>query len=197
MYLLFGKFVQELSFCCGGTHITEWSACFFRYFLMTILEMEVSLPGHKVRQTPCHQSSFLWVFMKNIVRQETVQNAVGIEMHYKCSYTVYCWTCWTSLSRRLHGILMPAKQQNVNTWSCAKYGCELGKVSDHTNQWWSGFVFIISFYFKVCKYVHHHTFQINQPTRCNNLLSLLLDVYVQLNMFRACSRPSSGAQQLQ
>ena len=41
------------------------------------------------------------------------------------------------------------------------------------------------------------TFQINQPTRCNNFSSLLLDVYVQLNMFRASSRPSSGAQQLQ
>ena len=31
--------------------------------------------------------------------------------------------------------------------------------------------------------------QINQPTRCNNFSSLLLDVYVQLNMFRASSRP--------
>jgi hypothetical protein len=41
------------------------------------------------------------------------------------------------------------------------------------------------------------TFQINQPTRCKNFSSLLLDVYVQLNMFRASSRPSSGAQQLQ
>ena len=51
--------------------------------------------------------------------------------------------------------------------------------------------------FKVCKSVHHHTFQINQPTRCNNFSSLLLDVYVQLNMFRASSRLSSGAQQLQ
>jgi hypothetical protein len=39
--------------------------------------------------------------------------------------------------------------------------------------------------------------QINQPTRCNNLSRLLLDVYLQLNMFRASSRPSSGAQQLQ
>ena len=39
--------------------------------------------------------------------------------------------------------------------------------------------------------------QINQPTRCNNFSSLLLYVYVQLNMFRASSRPSSGAQQLQ
>jgi hypothetical protein len=45
--------------------------------------------------------------------------------------------------------------------------------------------------------VHHQTFQINQTTRCNNFSSLLLDVYIQLNMFRASSRPSSGAQQLQ
>jgi hypothetical protein len=53
--------------------------------------------------------------------------------------------------------------------------------------------------FKVCKSVHHHKFQINQPNSCNNLSSLLLDVYscVQLNMFRAYSCPSSGAQQLQ
>jgi hypothetical protein len=50
---------------------------------------------------------------------------------------------------------------------------------------------------KVCKSVHYHTIPINQPTRCNNFLSLLLDVYVQLNMFRASSHPSSGAQQLQ
>jgi hypothetical protein len=50
--------------------------------------------------------------------------------------------------------------------------------------------------FKVCKSVHHHTTQINQPTRCNNLSSLLLDAYVHLNMFRTSSRPSSGAQQL-
>jgi len=40
-------------------------------------------------------------------------------------------------------------------------------------------------------------FQINQQTRCNNFSSLLLDVHAQLNMFRASSRPSSGAQQLQ
>jgi hypothetical protein len=39
--------------------------------------------------------------------------------------------------------------------------------------------------------------QINQTTRCNNFSSLLLDVYVQLNMFQASSRPSSGAQLLQ
>jgi len=53
--------------------------------------------------------------------------------------------------------------------------------------------------FKVCKSVHHHIIQIIQSTRRNNFSSLLLDVYscVQLNLFRASSRPSSGAQQLQ
>jgi len=40
-------------------------------------------------------------------------------------------------------------------------------------------------------------FQINEPARYNKFSSLLLDIYVHLNMFRASSRPSSGAQQLQ
>ena len=62
-------------------------------------------------------------------------------------------------------------------------------------QLWYGMVQCLKF--KVCKSVHHHRFQINQSTRCNNFSSLLLDVYVQLNVFRASSRPSSGAQQLQ
>jgi hypothetical protein len=44
--------------------------------------------------------------------------------------------------------------------------------------------------------VHHHTVQINQPTGRNNFSSLLLDVYLLLNMFWASSHPSSGAQQL-
>jgi hypothetical protein len=43
----------------------------------------------------------------------------------------------------------------------------------------------------------NYSFQINQPTRCNNFSSLLLGVYVQLSMFQASSRPSSGTQQLQ
>jgi len=38
--------------------------------------------------------------------------------------------------------------------------------------------------------------QIDQPVRCNNFSSLLLDVYVRLDVFRASSRPSSGARQL-
>jgi hypothetical protein len=45
--------------------------------------------------------------------------------------------------------------------------------------------------------VHHHTFQINHPTRYKNFSSLLLDVYVQLSIFWVSSRPSSGGQQLQ
>jgi hypothetical protein len=39
--------------------------------------------------------------------------------------------------------------------------------------------------FDICKSMHHHTIQIIQPTRCNIFTSLLLDVYVWLNMFRA------------
>jgi len=45
---------------------------------------------------------------------------------------------------------------------------------------------------QICNFI-----QINQPTICNDFSSLLLDVYVQHNMFRASSRPSSGAQQQQ
>ena len=47
--------------------------------------------------------------------------------------------------------------------------------------------------FDVRKSVHHHTIQINQPTRCNTSTSLLLDVYVWFNIFRAPPHPSSGA----
>jgi len=45
----------------------------------------------------------------------------------------------------------------------------------------------------VRKSVPHHTIQIIQPTRCNSFTSLLFDVYVWLDMFRASPRPSSGA----
>jgi hypothetical protein len=47
--------------------------------------------------------------------------------------------------------------------------------------------------FDVRKSVHHHTIQINQPTRCDSFTSLLLDVCVWLSMFWAPFRPSSGA----
>jgi hypothetical protein len=36
-------------------------------------------------------------------------------------------------------------------------------------------------------------FQLNQPKRCSDFSTLLLDVKIQLNMFRASSCPSSGA----
>jgi len=47
--------------------------------------------------------------------------------------------------------------------------------------------------FDVSKSVHHHKIQIIQPTRCNSFTSLLFDVYVWYDMFRASPRPSSGA----
>jgi hypothetical protein len=51
--------------------------------------------------------------------------------------------------------------------------------------------------FKVCKSMHHHTIQINQPTRCNNFSSLLPDVYVQLNVFRGIITPIIRSSTLQ
>jgi len=62
-------------------------------------------------------------------------------------------------------------------------------ISNHIAQWWA----INWDQFDVHKSMHHHAIQINQPTRCNNFTSLLLDVYVWLSMFRAPLRPSSGA----
>jgi hypothetical protein len=63
---------------------------------------------------------FLWGFVKNVVCKEMVQNIQGAEMHYACTYTECCWLCWTALGRRLNGVLMPAKQQNMNTWELYK-----------------------------------------------------------------------------
>jgi len=56
---------------------------------------------------------------------------------------------------------------------------------------------LMEFWSNFKNYVGFQIIQINQPTRRNKFSTLLLDVYVQLNMFRASSRPSSGAQQLQ
>jgi len=53
--------------------------------------------------------------------------------------------------------------------------------------------YLFFFKFDVRRSVHHHTVQINQPTRCNSFTSLLLDVYMWLNMFRAPPRTSSRA----
>jgi len=61
------------------------------------------------------------------------------------------------------------------------------------------FLYILIFIsFKIFRYeISVKPIQINQSTGCNNFSSLLLDVYEQLIMFRASSRPSLGAQQLQ
>jgi fucose 4-O-acetylase-like acetyltransferase len=44
-----------------------------------------------------------------------------------------------------------------------------------------------------CENFKFHSIQIIQQTRCNSFTSLLLDIYVWLNMFQASPRPSSGA----
>jgi len=59
------------------------------------------------------------------------------------------------------------------------------------------YLYFFFFSFTKVRYSFSNSIQINQPTRCNNFSSLLLDVYVQFNMFRASSRPWSGAQKLQ
>jgi hypothetical protein len=51
--------------------------------------------------------------------------------------------------------------------------------------------------FKVCKSVHHRTIQINHQPDATIFLVYYPDVCSKLNMFRAFSRPSSGAQWLQ
>jgi hypothetical protein len=51
----------------------------------------------------------------------------------------------------------------------------------------------VLFTFDIHTSMHHHTIKINQPTRCNNFTSLLLDIYVWLNMFQVPLCPSSGA----
>jgi len=78
----------------------------------------------------------------------------------------------------------------------------IGLAPNNVSKWQMGLnlafkVLIDKTVFKVCQAVHHHTFQMNQPTGCKTFSSLLLEVYVQFNMFWASSRPSTGAQQLQ
>jgi hypothetical protein len=45
--------------------------------------------------------------------------------------------------------------------------------------------------------VHHHTIEINHQLDATISPVYYLNVYLQINVFRASSRPSSGAQQLQ
>jgi len=48
--------------------------------------------------------------------------------------------------------------------------------------------------FKVCTSVQHRTVQINHQPDATIFQFYYPDVYLQLNMFRAFPRPSSGAQ---
>ena len=54
----------------------------------------------------------------------------------------------------------------------------------------------VTYKFKVCKSALHHTIQINHQLDATISRVYYPEVYLQLNMFRASSRSSSGAQQL-
>jgi hypothetical protein len=103
--------------------------------------------------------------------------------------------CYT-LDMRVLTLNQPGCHLNFSTWIMKNVLFELKRIT-----FWNKLHFeeneTFWITFKVCKSVHHRTFQINQPNWCNSFSSLLLDVYVQLNMFWKSSRPSSGAQQLQ
>jgi hypothetical protein len=52
---------------------------------------------------------------------------------------------------------------------------------------------IVSYFCRTLYMGTWYIIQINWPNRCSSFTSLLLDVYVSLNMFRAPPHPSSGA----
>jgi hypothetical protein len=58
----------------------------------------------------------------------------------------------------------------------------------------TGFAKILNVKFKVCKSVHHRTIQINHQPDATIFSVYYPDICLQLNMFRAFSRLSSGAQ---
>jgi hypothetical protein len=129
---------------------------------------------------------------------------------------IYCRAMY-QLGNTLYNIVYqkwPLALQKKNAWSwkeCKPYSILVCKAGEKKTAVWhltlsiiflrgheencgkKSFVVSRLWNLKFCKSVHHHTIQIYQPTRCNNFSSLLLDVYAQLNMFRASSRPSSGA----
>jgi hypothetical protein len=102
---------------------------------------------------------------------------------------------WLSSSLRRVVVLLPGLGL-LDLWRGWQFSPLQQELLSHLHSITFQQIWIILLMFKVCKSVHHCTIQINQPTGCNNFSSLLFDVYVQLNMFWASSRPSSGAQQL-
>jgi len=84
------------------------------------------------------------------------------------SLRVGCWSCSQAVSWHILIAVCTVK----NSWWWTE---ELSETCRVSFQKW---IWEMSAYswFKVGKSVHHHTFQINQPTRCNSFSSLLLDV---------------------
>ena len=120
------------------------------------------------------------------------------------------WAAWKKLTGASGGskacIRLLYKRRRRRIGLLALFHCLL------QNPWWFEFEFMTLTY-QTQHYGHQitwhnitdtnlpdttlRTLQINQPTRCNSFSNLLLEIYAQLNMFRASSRPSSWAQQLQ
>jgi len=96
----------------------------------------------------------------------------------------YPWIQHQQFESRLANVRLLASLCARKTLGLAD--CEWGQIIEEPN-----YTEISTF--DVRKSVHHHTIQINQTTRRKNFISLSLDVYVWLNMFRAPLRPSSGA----
>jgi hypothetical protein len=104
---------------------------------------------------------------RNLVKLESLTYS-HFEILFNCGYTFSSYKAFSNfLFRLLHSLLLMKKHNLLNAYD------------------------VLGFEFR--KSVHHHTIQIIQPTSCNIFTSLLFDVYVWLNMFRASSRPSSGA----
>ena len=104
------------------------------------------------------------------------------------------WIIWIIWYRTLHvSDRFTVHHQECNTVHTTIGICHTGYAdcllasSQHTvlHSWW--WTVNLS---ETCR-VLYQMIQIIQPTRCNTFTSLLLDLYVWLNMFRASHRPSS------
>jgi len=125
MYLLFEKlFKNYCSVVAALTSLNEGRA-FLDISWSQYWKWKSCCLATKFTRRHATKVLFLWVFVKNILCQETAQNAVGIEMHYKCSHTKCCWKCWTAVGRRLNGILMYMNTKYQSKHNHLLYNCYL------------------------------------------------------------------------
>jgi hypothetical protein len=110
-------------------------------------------------------------------------SAALIYSHVSCVLQFLSWwhssTCWNLLSVLLyHYQLHLYCYRHKGLWACCSIVCVCSMII------WSQLSLVMYClpWFDIHKSVHHHTIQINQPTRCNSFTSLLLDVYVWLSV---------------